>query len=85
VYSIGMEEREIESIEVDPRDADKIPFDEGDTVILQDEPATGAYLISETHSMTGKLHSDEKTFVAFSVVDVTRFGRSRFDPRVILK
>ena len=82
MYSIGRKKKKIESIKVDSRDADKIPFDEGDTVTLQDKPAAGAYLSSETHSMTGKLHSDEKTFVALSVVGVTRFGRS---PRVILK
>jgi len=62
-----VETRTIESIDIDSRVRERIPFDEGDTVKLVTKDALGAWIEkpNEHTSLTGKLHSDDKT-LAFS-------------------
>jgi hypothetical protein len=62
-----VEDRTIESIDIDSRVRERIPFDEGDAVMLVQMSAVGAWIEkpNDHTSLSGKLHSDEKTF-AFS-------------------
>jgi hypothetical protein len=62
-----VETRTIDSIDIDSRVRERIPFDEGDTVKLVTKEAGFDAIRSrdQMDSLTGKLHSDDETF-AFS-------------------
>jgi hypothetical protein len=62
-----VETRTIDSIDIDIRVRERIPFDEGDTVKLVTQDALGAWIEKPNKhtSLMGKLHSDDKT-LAFS-------------------
>lgn len=59
--------RTIDSIDIDSRVRGRVPFDEGDVVKLVTKEAGFDAIRTRDHttSLTGKLHSDDKTF-AFS-------------------
>jgi hypothetical protein len=58
-----MKEVEVKEVDCDSRVIDRVPFEEGDTVTLRQKPAVGTFLWGENDSLSGKLHSDGKTFV----------------------
>jgi hypothetical protein len=60
-----LEEVTIDSIDIDNRVQERVPFDEGDTVTLRVKAAVGASLWQGDDFLTGKLHSNDTTF-AFS-------------------